>query len=635
MSTLASGGVPPRRPATTEGASRAHARFASRPRSPGKRHHDFLSPPLHPLPVLSCAPPASLPFALETSLDALIHLHDPAFLTRLDVQPQLALHAFRQRPASSTARRASLAPAWRGTPPSAAPRAALLQSLCAAPAAQLPPAAEPPAACGGGGAAASARASLVSVRDGGAEAGVRRSTVSKPSYKRRFALRRWAMVRRRLQEILEMESSKRTWRGALGDWHERSAEQALRGLQVLQGQDDQVVSALLEHTSVVTLMRYAELFARGRPMGTFYVVLQAARRGGRRVEGKGVVQLWGWRELGCVRTLLRKRDKPRRVLPGSILAGGAWLDEAIHITTATAEQPSVLLAIRVAKVKEDPRLAEVVERFKRVEGIAWKAQLLRDHVPLFSDLHISRLRMLAPIFTTAVVPRGEVIIREGEVGDKCYVLVTGEVLCYRYDSQGVEHRLRSITDSADCTYFGEMALHQHCVRTCYVRAAEESIILVIEKSNFEVFQSEIPEFEERIRALQAYDQAKRTASTEFLAVEAPPAACSGSQHLRKVITRVQHANTLTRHSNLSLQNWVSSLAPAQPHTIVRSRGSCQPLSPAARRRSFHPNAFAENQGSKVVVVRSEQSEWCGFSGIQAEGAPARRVLIPSEKRWAD
>ena len=53
--------------------------------------------------------------------------------------------------------------------------------------------------------------------------------------------------------------------------------------------------------------------------------------------------------------------------------------------------------------------------------------LLRDYVPLFSDLHITRLRALAPIFTATTIPKDDVIIHEGDVGTKVFVLVTGEV----------------------------------------------------------------------------------------------------------------------------------------------------------------------------------------------------------------
>ena len=54
------------------------------------------------------------------------------------------------------------------------------------------------------------------------------------------------------------------------------------------------------------------------------------------------------------------------------------------------------------------------------------------------------------------MPKDEVIINEGEIGTKVYVLVTGEVLAYREDRDGAEIRLRTINDASDFTYFGEV-----------------------------------------------------------------------------------------------------------------------------------------------------------------------------------
>ena len=60
-----------------------------------------------------------------------------------------------------------------------------------------------------------------------------------------------------------------------------------------------------------------------------------------------------------------------------------------------------------------------------------------------------------------------------------------------------------------------------------------------------------------------------------------------------------------------LQRPLKSAAPGKPHQQV-----CQ----------MQP---------KVVVRSEEPLRRSGFVGILAEGAPASRVLIPSEARWAD
>eukprot|EP00966_Prymnesium_polylepis_P176560 4087446-Prymnesium_polylepis.1 len=388
----------------------------------------------------------------------------------------------------------------------------------------------------------------------------------KPAYKRRFARQRWAMLRQRLPEIIEMARSDRkqaSWRKALAGWHERSAEQALRGLPVLHGQDDATIAALLQYTSVMTIQRYAELFLKGRPMAVCYVILQ-----------------------GCVRVTLRNLVQPRRMLPGAMLAGGAWLDDTKHINTATAEQPSVLLAIRAAEAKEDPRLTEVADAFRRVEGEAWKISLLRDFVPLFSDLPIARLRALAPIFNAMSVPRGQTIIAEGDQGNRVFVLVTGEVLAYRKGPNGEDMRLRTITDQSDFTYFGEVALFQKVLRTANVRSMDESVILYVDECDFATFRATVPNFEERVKALKAYDEAKQVAATRFVAHKSAANEAeketAGRDNLRKAIRLVGTVASLGRDGD-SLTSWVESLEPEAPVTVMPGRAQ-QQLTPALRRR---------------------------------------------------
>lgn len=75
---------------------------------------------------------------------------------------------------------------------------------------------------------------------------------------------------------------------------------------------------------------------------------------------------------------------------------------------------------------------------------------------------------------------GEVIIRQGEVGNCMYVIQEGqvEVLLQDGDNEVHLHRL------AAGEFFGEMAVFDRDVRSATVRALGETRVLTVDKKNF-------------------------------------------------------------------------------------------------------------------------------------------------------
>ena len=75
---------------------------------------------------------------------------------------------------------------------------------------------------------------------------------------------------------------------------------------------------------------------------------------------------------------------------------------------------------------------------------------------------------------------GEVIVRQGDVGDSMYVIQDGKVEVFT-EQGGVEVHLAIHGPGA---FFGEMALFDRDVRSATVRALGEARILTIDKKNF-------------------------------------------------------------------------------------------------------------------------------------------------------
>lgn len=74
---------------------------------------------------------------------------------------------------------------------------------------------------------------------------------------------------------------------------------------------------------------------------------------------------------------------------------------------------------------------------------------------------------------------GEIIIRQGEVGDCMYVIQEGEVVIYL--EEGGNEVVVATRKEGD--FFGEMALFDRDLRSATVRARGKARILTVDKSN--------------------------------------------------------------------------------------------------------------------------------------------------------
>ena len=95
---------------------------------------------------------------------------------------------------------------------------------------------------------------------------------------------------------------------------------------------------------------------------------------------------------------------------------------------------------------------------------------------------------LARAVEDLVVAPGTVILRQGDPGDKFYLIRTGRVRVFREDA-GLETELSVLQAGDD---FGEMALFMEEPRSATVAALEETRLMVLSKEQFQSILRDFP-----------------------------------------------------------------------------------------------------------------------------------------------
>ena len=95
---------------------------------------------------------------------------------------------------------------------------------------------------------------------------------------------------------------------------------------------------------------------------------------------------------------------------------------------------------------------------------------------------------LARAVEDLVVAPGTVIFRQGDPGDKFYLIRTGRVRVFRQDA-GLETELAVLQAGDD---FGEMALFMEEPRSATVAALEETRLMVLSKEQFQSILRDFP-----------------------------------------------------------------------------------------------------------------------------------------------
>ncbi|MCC6177886.1 MAG: cyclic nucleotide-binding domain-containing protein [Chloroflexi bacterium] len=255
------------------------------------------------------------------------------------------------------------------------------------------------------------------------------------------------------------------WRQARGE-AAREYIEALAGLPFLSGVARHDLVSIAGHLQPEEPIRGEVVIRQGAPGDRFFVVVEG-RLSVTRTTSAGVVERLA--VLG----------------PGDYVGEAALIADVPRTASVIAETPSRLLSLDAGHFRRWLQgrldLDEAVHR-----SLADRARL--SALPLFADCGPAELDRLAARMLVTRYLSGDVIIRQGEPGDRFYLIVDGRAeVVVEYDGESRQVAVLTVGD-----FFGELALLDSAPRSATVRAVTPVEAYTLDTSDFHGLLGELP-----------------------------------------------------------------------------------------------------------------------------------------------
>jgi cAMP-dependent protein kinase regulator len=180
--------------------------------------------------------------------------------------------------------------------------------------------------------------------------------------------------------------------------------------------------------------------------------------------------------------------------PGDFFGEFGYFANSIRQATVKAYTEVQLLEIS----RED--MDKVVEEFPRIKDVMLKfyRERVLDNLlalsPLFQGIGQRERLKLIERFELRQIEPGEVIVKEGEMGDSMYLIKSGRVEVATINPVNKGRTILAQLENGD--FFGEVSLIKNKPRTASVSAKTPVELMVIKRDQFEELAGEYPELKQ-------------------------------------------------------------------------------------------------------------------------------------------
>ncbi len=207
-------------------------------------------------------------------------------------------------------------------------------------------------------------------------------------------------------------------------------------------------------------------------------------------------------------------------------------------------------------------------------------------VPIFSDLDDDTLNQISHLGAQRSYPKDSVILSENESGSDLYIIIEGKVKISRRSSDSKEVILSILGDS---DFFGEMSVIDGLSRSANVVAMEDSVILIIQRSEFLELLHTYPEV--GIALLQELTQRLRSADIKIKSLSLK----DSDGKVATVILQLAEdmgmiKNGVVEIEKIPFQHDLANMAGTSRETISRTLSS------------FEKKGLIEHEGSKLRIL---------------------------------
>lgn len=133
-------------------------------------------------------------------------------------------------------------------------------------------------------------------------------------------------------------------------------------------------------------------------------------------------------------------------------------------------------------------------------------------VPFFTKLSANQIAEIAALLKPHRTIRGEMVMREGDMGECMYFIVSGQV-------EGKAGPATFVLKGGD--FFGEIALIERCPRTASIKSLGRCMFLILDVNDFNKFVLAYPHLLDEIKETARQRKAQVAESRRLAALEAP------------------------------------------------------------------------------------------------------------------